>query len=161
MTLAILLAFLILRGSEDLGLTPIGDGSATDATTTPAASDVDTDAAPIVEPTVVTAAARANGEVVVLVANGSDVSGEAGRLTDLLRNQGFNTRQPKTAFPLTASVIYYRPSFAAEAMVVRATLNSSTPIAPMPEPDPNVGVDVEIGPVDVLILVGVDGITGG
>lgn len=153
--LAALLAFLILRGSEDLGLTPVSASVSASATPTPAAT-VDPATAPIAEPTPVTEPARPNSEVSVLVANGTDVSGLAGTLTDLLRNQGFNTRQPRNATPQLASVIYYRPGFAAEAMAVRSVLNVSTPIAPMTVPDPSIGDDIDLLGVNVLVLVGAD-----
>ena len=97
-----------------------------------------------------------------MVANGTEISGQALRLTDRLRNQGFNTRQPQNANPQPASVIYYRPGFAPEATVVRIVLNVAlVPIAPMPEPDPNIGDGIDLGPVDVLVLVGADELSTG
>lgn len=156
-----LLGYLILQGVADLGLTPVSNGAAAAPTPTAEADSTDPGTAPIVEPTEVTAPARANSEVAVLVANGTEISGQASRLTDLLRNQGFNTRQPQNANDQAASVIYYRPGFAAEAIVVRGLLGASTPIAPMPEPDPNIGDGIDLVPVDVLVLVGADELSTG
>lgn len=160
--LAAVLGYLILLGVADLGLTPVEEGSiAPAATPTPSADESE----PVVvapAPTVPNVVdARPNSEVLVLVANGTEISGQAGRLTDALRNQGFNTRQPRSALPQPASVIYYRPGFAAEAQVVRTILNQQTPIAPMPEPDPSIGDDIDLVPIDVLVLVGADELSTG
>ena len=100
--------------------------------------------------------ARPNSEVAVLVVNGTAVSGQASRLTSQLQNQGFVTREPKNTTSQPASVIYYRPGFAAEATVIRNVLGQDTPIAPMPEPDPFLGDDIDLAPVNVLVLVGAD-----
>lgn len=153
--LAVLLGFLILRGAADNQQVPV-------TATTPifAATPTPTpDAAPATLPTptvVDLSAARPNSQVSVLVANGSGVDGQAGRLTDALRNQSFNVRPPKTGAARTTSVIYYRPGFDVEAEVVRTVLNTQTPIAPIPVPDPIVGDGIDLVTVDVLVLVGAD-----
>lgn len=160
--LAALLGYLILLGVADLGLTPVGQDSSTPAATPTLTAD-DSDSVTVApEPTEVNVAtARPNSEVAVLVANGTEVSGQAGRLTDALRNQGFNTRQPRSATLQPASFIYYRPGFAAEAQVVRTILNQQTPLAPMPEPDPTIGDDIDLVEIDVLVLIGADELSTG
>ena len=153
--LAALLGFLILRGAADNQQVPITaatDLSAPTATATP-------DAAPAALPTptvVDLSAARPNSQVRVLVANGSGIDGQAGRLTDTLRNQSFNVLPPKTGAARTTSVIYYRPGFDVEAEVVRTVLNTQTPVAPIPVPDPIVGDGIDLVTADVLVLVGSD-----
>lgn len=155
--IAALLGFLILRGAAD-NQQVLGSVSTVAPTAVVTVEAVPQEAVPVTTPTVVvsTVDARNNNQVSVLVANGTEVSGQASRLTDALRNQGFLTREPRNANDQTASVIYYRPSFAAEATVVRNVLGASTPIAPMPEPDPFIGDGIDLGPVDVLVLVGAD-----
>jgi len=153
--LAVLLGFLILRGAADNQQVPVSAATPIFAATPTATPDPASVALPT--PTVVDLSTAApNSQVSVLVANGSGVDGQAGRLTDTLRNQGFNTRQPKTGTPRTTSVIYYRPGFDVEAQVVRAVLNTQTPVAPMPATDPIVGDDIDLVNVDVLVLVGSD-----
>jgi len=156
--IAVLLGFLILRGAADNTQVPLTTGAVAQPTATPAVEVAPEDAVPVTTPTVVIDAsqARNNSEVRVLVANGTDVSGQASRLTSSLRNQGFATREPRNADGQTASIIYYRSGFAAEATIVRSVLGGSTPIAPMPEPDPAIGEGIDLGPVDVLVLVGAD-----
>ena len=167
--LAALLGFLILRGVTEREQVPIATTApivAATPTPTPgvaadgaAVTGDGTAALPTAPPVVDTSTARPNAQVSVLVANGTDVSGQAGRLTDVLRNQGFNTRQPKNADTRPTSVIYYRPGFEVEAQVVRDILQTTTPIAPMPVPDPVVGTDIDLGPVDVFVLVGGDALS--
>lgn len=164
--LAVLIGFVVLRWGADLQYNPVVEEGIFQPTPTalPAGQVAPEPTVPesvaVAEPTVATDPARPNAQVVVLVANGTEVDGQAGRLTDRLRNQGFNTRAPKSATPQASSVIYYRPGYAAEATVVRETLNTTTAIAPMPEPDPNVG-DLDLAAVNVFVLVGSDALSTG
>ena len=157
---AALLAFLVLRGAADNTQFPLATGAATEpaATVTPDPEITPDNTVEVGAGTVEVdvTLARDNSEVAVLVANGTDVTGQASRLTSQLRNQGFMTREPRNADNQPASTIYYRPGFAAEATVVRTVLGVATPIAPMPEPDPFIGEGIDIVPVDVLVLVGAD-----
>lgn len=155
---AALLGFLILRGAADTTQVPLTTGAVAQPTPTTVVEVDSADVVPVTTPTVVVdpAEARDNSQVSVLVANGTEESGQASRLTSTLRNQGFATREPRNADSQTASIIYYRPGFAAEATVVRSVLGGSTPIAPMPEPDPFVGEGIDLAPVDVFVLVGAD-----
>ncbi len=163
--IAAVLVFLVLRGAADNSQFPLETGASAQPTATPedgadgeaVDGEVDPDTTATVE--VDTSTARNNSEVSVLVANGTEVTGQASRLTSALRNQGFMTREPRNADQQPASTIYYRPGFAAEAVVVGAVLGGSTPIAPMPEPDPFIGEGIDLVPVDVLVLVGADGLS--
>lgn len=158
--LAVLLGFLILRGTNDrtqipvvAGQAPVIEPTAIPITPTP---DAGIATLPTAVPAADTSTARPNSQVTVLVANGTEISGQAGRLTDRLRNQGFITQPAKNADPQVASTIFYRPGFAVEAEVVRLTLDTSTTISPWPVPDPPIGADIDLGNVDVLVLVGGD-----
>ena len=155
---AVLLGFLVLRGAADRTQTPVAVGTSAVAPTPTLVEVSPSDTVPVTTPTVVvdTSQARPNSEVSVLVANITDVSGQASRLTTALRNKGFATREPRNADAQAASTIFYRPGFAAEATIVRSVLGGSTPIAPMPEPDPILGEGIDLAPVDVLVLVGSD-----
>lgn len=155
---AALLGFLVLRGAADISQTPVATTTEIVAPTPTSIEVSPEDSVPVTTPTVVVDAsqARPNNQVSVLVANGTDVSGQASRLTSALRNKGFLTREPRNADDQAASTIFYRPGFAAEATIVRSVLGGSTPIAPMPEPDPILGEGIDLAPVDVLVLVGAD-----
>jgi len=158
--IAALLCFLVLRGAADSTQVPVASEPALPPTPT-ALPDLEVDSqdtvdvgAPTIEVDVSTA--RPNNQVSVLVANGTEVSGQASRLTSALRNQGFLTREPRNSEGQAASTIFYRPTFAAEATVVRSVLGGATPIAPMPEPEPDVGDNIDLAEVDVFVLVGDD-----
>ena len=157
--LAAVLGFLILRGVEARQEVPVVAGQAVTAATPAAVVATPTPGtAAVAVPTTDVSTSRARGEIRVLVANGTDVSGQAGRLTDVLRNQGYNTRSAVNgdAPAVGTSLIYYRPGFAAEAELVRQDLNTQTVVAPMPVPDPIIGADVELISVDVFVWVGPD-----
>ena len=156
--IAVIVAFLVLQGAADNAQFPVATGAA-EPTPTPEPVDVEEQESVDVAETTVeidTSLARPNSEVNVLVANGTEVSGQASRLTSTLRNQGFLTREPENADAQTTSTIFYRPGFAPEAAVVRNTLGGTTPIAPLAEPDPFLGEGIDLAPVDVLVLVGDD-----
>ncbi len=161
MAIAALLVFLVLRGAADNSQFPVETGAGASPTVTPEGGDGvlgDEGAVPVATATVTVdiSTARNNSEVSVLVVNGTEVTGQATRLTTKLRNQGFMTREPRNAEGQAASTIYYRPGFAAEATVVRTVLGGSTPIAPMPEPDLALGDGIDLALVNVLVLVGAD-----
>lgn len=155
--LAALLGFLVLLGAADNEQIPLSAGAGAQPTATPDVAPT-SEAVPVSTPTtvVITGDARDNSQVSVLVANGTDVAGQASRLTSALRNQGFVTREPRNANAQPTSSIFYRPGYAAEATVVRNVLGGTTPIAPMPEPDPFLGEGIDLAPVNVLVLVGDD-----
>lgn len=102
---------------------------------------------------------RQPAEVVVLVANGTDVSGLATRLTQTIGAQGFNTRSPANAPDNLGSTIYYQTGYAADAEAVRVALNTDTELAPYPDPLPVVEDGVDLTTVNVLILVGNDALS--
>lgn len=154
-----LLAFLVLRGAADNEQQLVVSGAANPTPTVVVDLEVDPeDSVPVATetPVIDTSTARNNSEVSVLVANGTEVNGQATRLTSALRNQGFRTREPRNADAQPASVIYYRPGFAAEAAVVSNVLGGGIDIESMPVPDPSIGENIDLVPVDVLVLVGDD-----
>lgn len=159
-----LLGFLILNFGADLDVAQEGLAASSEpvatATSDPELGEANTGAVAVDQPTALPdTPARPNGQVVVLVANGTTVPNQAGRLTDRLRNQGFSTRNPKTATPQTESVIYYRPGFAPEASAVATALGAETPIVAMPVPDPPIGDTIDLVPVNVLVLIGPDALS--
>jgi len=157
LAVAVLLGFLVLRGAADNTQSLGTAGPVAEPTPTVAVElDPDNSAAVPTPEEIDATLARPNSEVRVLVANGTEVSGQASRLTTTLRNLGFNTREPRNADAQTTSTIFYRPGFASEAAVVRLELPGSAPVAMMPVPDPFIGDNIDLAPVDVLVLVGAD-----
>lgn len=151
------LAFLVFTNVTRYQQSPVIDGVAVEQNETPDETETEVEAVPVVEPTpdVFAVEPRPNSQVVVQVANGTDVSGQGAHVTDILRNADFNTRQATNGPSRVQSIIHYNPGFGPEAQQARISLNSDTPIAPMPEPAPTIdGVDMT--KINVLVWIGND-----
>ena len=95
--------------------------------------------------------------IAVLVANGTDVSGAAGRLTSELYTANYVTLAPHNATPQTSSAFYYRAGYEVDAQCIAALLGvGAGPFFPMSDPPPG-GISLEsLGNAYVLILIGPD-----
>ena len=92
-----------------------------------------------------------------LVANGTDVSGAAGRLSGELNAANYVTLPPVNASPQTGSAFYYRAGYEVDAQCIARLLGESEkPLWPMPDPPPG-GITLEtLGNAYVLVLIGPD-----
>lgn len=94
----------------------------------------------------------------VLVANGTDINGAAGRLTGELNAANYVTLQPvNTEDPQLSSAFYYRAGYEVDARCIANQLGVGTgPFFPMSDPPPG-GITLEtLGNAYVLILIGPD-----
>ncbi len=93
----------------------------------------------------------------VLVANGTDVSGAAGRLSGELNAANYVTLPPVNASAQTGSAFYYRAGYEIDAQCVARLLGESEkPRWPMPDPPPG-GITLDtLGNAYVLVLIGPD-----
>src|SRR5690606_27904239 len=93
------------------------DEPETSSTTVP---EVDRDAPPVVDSTPdTTATLREPGDVAVLVANGSGVTGAASRTADQLRADGYDVINTANALSqVTDTEIHYAEGFEAEAQAL-------------------------------------------
>ena len=93
----------------------------------------------------------------VLVANGTDVSGAAGRLSGELNTANYVTLPPVNASPQTGSAFYYRAGYEVDAQcIARLFGESEKPLWLMPDPPPG-GITLEtLGNAFVLVLIGPD-----
>lgn len=157
--LATLLGFLVFRSVTRFEQAPVLAGSDGPELSVEGTElgEAETESVPIADPTPDLAAVepRPNSQVIIQVANGSNVNGQGRWLTDKLRNAGFSTRQATNAPDRTQSVIHYAVGYMPEAEQARQVLNSETPIVPMPDPVPNIeGADLT--KINVFVWIGSD-----
>jgi hypothetical protein len=142
---AVLLGIVLLRATDSPE--PFADiesgGGATTTTT------ADTEATS----TSTTAATRSPAEVKVLVANGSDVAGAAGRVKDELAAKNYNVLAATDATgTASASVVYFNEGFEAEAAALAAQFPTPPAVQPMPAQPPV----SDLRGADVLVVIAAD-----
>ncbi len=93
----------------------------------------------------------------VLVANTTDISGAAGRLSGELNAANYVTLQPVNASAQTSSAFYFRAGYEVDARCIANLLGvGAGPFFPMSDPPP-AGITLEtLGNAYVLILIGPD-----
>jgi len=137
-------------GATDSGST---DVTPTTAAATPTTSVSTTTAPPMPAPT------HAPNEVKVLVANGSGVSGAAGRVTDMLSPLGWAMESPANADKTSVSGIYYKNRYARDAQVIQEHFGEAPNII---EQFPAGGLAVpanaeeRVANADIIIILGSD-----
>ena len=102
---------------------------------------------------------HAPNEVKVLVANGSGVSGAAGKVTDLLSTLGWAMASPANAEKASATRIYYRTGYVADAKVIVDHFGEFADILEeMPPGGPAVPPNAEerVANADIVLILGSD-----
>ncbi len=96
---------------------------------------------------------RSPDQVRVLVANGTDICGAAGRLTTTLSAQGFNVLPPVNAdISAEISAVYYVEEYGADAGIVASTIKVDlSQVLPLPASPPTAP-----GDADVVVHIGAD-----
>jgi len=99
---------------------------------------------------------RPPDQVTVFVANGSNVGGLAGRVTRLLRLDGYQMTSPGNAYRSSLSTIYYRDGFLGDARAVAAALSLPADEVSMPEPIDFVSPSTveRVLAADVVVVIG-------
>jgi hypothetical protein len=133
---AVLLGLFLLHRSGPSGSG--GGGPALASATSTTQPTTSSTAPPLSSSTSSSVAIKAPPNVKVLVANGSNINGLAGRLRSRLSTQGYATVGTGNASQAaTSSKIYYQPGFASEAAVMAQFLKLAPSAAqPMPNPLP-------------------------
>jgi hypothetical protein len=143
---AVVLGFFVLRAIDDTGGAP---GAATDTETTAGGASQDSETPPETEPA---PQPRPPGEVVVLVANASGVSGAAGAQRDILAGAGYQTLEPTNATEeLEATQVLSTPGFEADAAALAAQLGVPESVQALPDPPP-----IDPAGANVIVLLGLD-----
>ena len=110
--------------------------------------------------TATTAAARAKGDVRVLVANGSGIRGLAANTSTALRNLGWATLTPVDATgQVEKTAIQYAEGYEAEAREIAANLSLPATVAARLTSPPVAAAD--LGDAKVIVVLGTDAPTAG
>ena len=102
---------------------------------------------------------HAPNEVKVLVANGSGVSGAAGKVTDMLSPLGWAMESPANANKTSVTGIYYKTGYASDAQVIQEhfseapSILSQFPAGGLSVPD---GTLDRIDNADIVVVLGSD-----
>jgi hypothetical protein len=104
--------------------------------------------------TTTVAQARNPAEVTILVANGSGVSGAAGRVAETLKGANYAMKDStNTTSPAESSFVYFTPGYEADAAAVAARLAPATPaVQAMPDPVPV----RDLAGANILVVVAAD-----
>jgi hypothetical protein len=103
--------------------------------------------------TTTTAAARQPKDVKVVVANGSEVKGAAGRASDQLKAAGYNVLAPTNVSPSVAtSTAYYTPGYERETIAVAAALGMPQSVVKLVTSPP----PFDAKTANVLVVLGAD-----
>ncbi len=132
--------------------------AASSTTSTTAATTATQPATPVAttQPVVISPQPHSPSEVRVQVANATDISGAAGRLTNQLTVAGYiglpAINAPAEVTPLSQSIIYYEPNYLADANQI-ASLLGATPnqVLPLPVPSP-----IVTDSAHVIVVIGDD-----
>lgn len=150
---AVALGIVLLQATdspEPFQATADGGGAGGDRGTTP---EIDDDTTTTTTPTTQAPVAHDPSEVTVLVANGSGISGAAGRVADSLKASNYVTAPSVNAnTPAETSTVYYAPGYEADAAAVAGLLTPTPAIEPMPDPLP---VD-DLSGAQILVVVAAD-----
>jgi hypothetical protein len=102
---------------------------------------------------------HAPNEVKVLVANGSGVSGAAGKVTDMLSPLGWAMESPANAEKTSVTGIYYKTGYASDAQVIQEhfgeapSILSQFPAGGVSVPD---GALDRVDNADIVVILGSD-----
>ena len=103
-----------------------------------------------------TQAVRAKSDIKVLVANGTGTAGLAGTVSTSLRTKGYNTlASTNSSQKVTATVIYFAPTYDADAIVM-AGLLGLPPTAAKPMPSTAQLPVAALNGANILVIAGPD-----
>lgn len=144
--IAVVIGIFLLRDGSDsvvAGL-PVGsDGSSDTTEPEDGSSTTSSSSVPV----------RAPGEVKVLVANGTEVNGAAGTMSEALEALGYVTAPPATVDRVAATIVYYQASYEAEAAALAQAIGAPpTSVALLPAVAPV--EDMQLA--NLLVVLGPD-----
>ncbi|MEM7321766.1 MAG: LytR C-terminal domain-containing protein [Actinomycetota bacterium] len=171
LTALVIGGFVITRGldessAEDTTAEAVADADAADdaapaeaTTTTAVVTTVPETTAPTVAETTAVApegpAVRAPSEVKVLVLNGAQTQGIAGRGTEVLQAASYQTGAPKNATTQRPSAIYYIEGYQAEALAVGETFGPGLETLVQPLDPADIPID-DTQAAHIIVVIGAD-----
>lgn len=148
---AVLLGVVLLKATDSPE--PFREESTAGATTDPDGAEAGEGEGAEESTTTTVAPARNPAEVAVLVANGSGVSGAAGRVAETLKGSNYQMKEStNTTSAAEASFVYYAEGYEADARAVAALLTPSPTVQAMPDPIPV----RDLAGANVLVVVAAD-----
>ncbi len=144
---AVVIGILLLNKVDDTPGRQVsaGDGGGDDTEETTTTTDL--------PPPPTTVPLRPPREVKVLSANGTRVSGAAGKVRDVLRGQGYNVLAPTEAKQVETSAVYFAPGFEREAQAVAQALKLP-PASVQALPDTAASPVADVRGANVVAVVG-------
>jgi hypothetical protein len=143
-----------VSGTEDATTDAATTSTAAGAVATP-----ETTAPPVVEETTAVApegpAVRAPSEVKVLVLNGAQTQGIAGRGTEVLQAASYQTGAPKNANSQRPSAVYYIEGYQAEALAVAEAFGPGLETLVQPLDQNDLPID-DLQASHVIVVIGAD-----
>ncbi|MDH3708113.1 MAG: LytR C-terminal domain-containing protein, partial [Acidimicrobiia bacterium] len=103
-------------------------------------------------------------EVIVFVANGTGIGGEAGRVADQLTAANYTAIAGNAASAaVEVSAIYYRPDYGEDAKLVAGVLQAPASLIQQMPADPGVSPDnqADADSAHVIVILGTDGLITG
>lgn len=150
---AVLLGLVLLRNGLDTSeVVTSSDGS--DSSSDGSDDGGSDDASDSGEETTTTLAARPPAEVMVVVLNGTSVSGAAGKYSTAIGTAGYQMLEPAdAATKIPATQVFFAPGFEMEAAAVALAAGAPATVTPVAMPTPPPG---EVGTANVVVVIGAD-----
>jgi len=147
--LAVVIGVVLLGKGFDTGFLP-----SSSETPSERANDDDGDATTTSTSTTVTPTTHVAAQVRVIVLNGGGPSGSASTSGTALAAAGFTALDAADTDDVAATIVYFAPTFDADAAVVASTLGIANP--PQPLPATPITGSPAAGEVDIIVILGPD-----
>ncbi len=156
LAIAVVLGVVLLNSFDGPPTVDVGAVGVSAPTTAADGGGDDTTPETAVTTTTTTGAARAPGEVTVLVANGTDIRGLAGATATALKGIGYNTLSPTdTSRPVDTTKVLFSAGFEPEARQVASSLQLPPAAVEASSPANAPPIDDTLD-ANVIVLLGAD-----
>lgn len=154
LAVAVVLGFLLLGGTDEIGLSTTSQSSSNESTTTTEFTAPEQQQAPTTaQPPAGSTSVKPPGEVKVVVLNGSGglAKGVAGASTEKLQGLGYQTIDPGNAEAREVTVVLFAEGFQPDAEAIKTALGVSGTVELLEDPP-----SPEAAGANVIVLLGQD-----